>query len=205
MFQFWLKLDNHNGYFTLHYFTLLYFTFTTCVLACGSDWVGNPLWWCHHPARQVSDTPSTCRSLTPEISDVTGAIHKGRSSDSGKCARFVMLCVHFLTCYVSLFSNWLTRLAVDSQVTQEEAYPPKLQTTLQTIFSKIRTRRRGGGSDCMPSWYLASDCYRGHQAHGGSCCGWHLLLTCSRWEFCCLWYNIHLYHVRSIGKWYSTQ
>lgn len=175
------------------------------LLHVGVVRVRNPLWWSHHVTRQVPNTLPICMSLIPEITDVIAAIHKDKSSDCSECARFVMLCVHFPTSCVSLFSNWPNHLAVDSQVTEEEAHPPKLQTTLQTLFPKIRARRRGGRSDGMPSWYLASHCYWGHQAHGGSCRGWHLLLACSWWVFCHVCCNIYMHSVRSTGKWYSTK
>lgn len=49
------------------------------------------------PDRGVPNVPPTRISLMPNNSDVTGAIHKGQRSNSGKSTRVVMLCMHFIS------------------------------------------------------------------------------------------------------------
>lgn len=49
------------------------------------------------PARHAPHTP-TERSLAPDRSDVTSAIHNCQGANSGRCASIVMLCIHFLAC-----------------------------------------------------------------------------------------------------------
>jgi hypothetical protein len=40
--------------------------------------------------------------MTLDNSDITGTIHKGERSNTGKHTRIVMLCIYFLTCYLLL-------------------------------------------------------------------------------------------------------
>jgi hypothetical protein len=76
-----MKSDNNNGYFALS------------VSAHRNDWLGNPESGSSQPvakshresfvitpslSQKVPDTPATHRSMVPEKSDVSDAIHKAQ-------------------------------------------------------------------------------------------------------------------------------
>jgi hypothetical protein len=100
----------YHGYHYLGYYGCLRY----------HGYLGNP-----HPATQphgcitmMISLPSQVslsmrRCLTPDRPEIAGTFHIGQWSDFGEYARIVMLCIHFLTCLISVLVPNFWSLCLD--------------------------------------------------------------------------------------------